>query len=48
MNIDRFTEITSARGASFKVSEVNKKTFEYTLTECRKYINERSDQYRNP
>ena len=47
MNIDRFTEITSARGASFKVSEVNKKTFEYTLTECRKYINERSDQYRN-
>ena len=47
MNIDRFAEITSARGASFKVSEVNKKTFEYTLTECRKYINERSDQYRN-
>lgn len=47
MNIDRFTELTSARGASFKVSEVNKKTFEYALTECRKYINERSEQYRN-
>jgi pilus assembly protein CpaF len=47
MDIQRLTEIQNSRGATFKVSEANRKSYDYILSECRKYINERSESYRN-
>lgn len=47
MDIGRLTEIQSGRGATFKVSETNTKSYDFILSDCRKYINERSELYRN-
>lgn len=47
MDIQRLTEIQSKRGATFRVSEANRKSYDYILSECRKFINERSELFRN-
>lgn len=47
MDIQRLTEIQNSRGATFRVSEANRKSYDFILSECRKYINERSELYRN-
>lgn len=47
MNIERITEMNQKRGASFGSSELNLKKYDYVLTQCRKYISDRSESFRN-
>lgn len=47
MDKKRLLDIRTQRGAKATASEINQKTIEWVVNDCRKYIQERSDQYRN-
>lgn len=47
MDKKRLLDMSSQRGVRVTASEINQKTIEWVVNDCRKYIQERSDQYRN-